>query len=70
MSVETSGSNMRSIIVLVRSDYRVSSLAQRCTDFGEYVVVVLNDSLRLPGAFIIPFCIPPFRTCGLAYRYS
>ena len=38
---------MRGIIILVRSNYRVSSLDQQHTDFGEYVVVVLNDFLQL-----------------------
>ena len=47
MSTETNGRDMHGIIVLVRSDYRVSSLNQQCTDFGEYVVVVLKDSLQL-----------------------
>ena len=38
---------MRGIIVLVRSNYKVSSLNQQRTDFGEYVVAVPNDSLWL-----------------------
>ena len=47
MSADTSGRDMCGIIVLVHNDYRVSSLDQQRTDLGEYVVVVLNDSLQL-----------------------